>query len=254
MTGDLLADGLTAYRLGQATATLLFPVVGALMLTVGIYRRRAFNRWNRADNERLLHAGNADFDPDPDGMFGDQGTVVRSRPSGRGTILIVVGSMLLVLGALHVMGYVARTAAPDTSTAARPLVTGQCITAEGYAEDRMRAEPVDCSRVEATLQLVSTGGAGATCPDGKRAGTRYMALGNDVRTHCFVHNLREGQCYHARTASPTTATPVECADPTANVMVASRVEGPVEDAACGADATVLAYPEPLRVFCLVEPR
>jgi hypothetical protein len=59
--------------------------------------------------------------------------------------------------------------------------------------------------------------------------------------------LSEEGCY----ATARTAVPVDCTDPSANVKVASRVESSAEDAACDADAEVLAYRQPPRTFCLV---
>ena len=221
--------------LNQAAAALIFPLVGTVLLAVGIRRRRAHNRWNRRDDERLLHTGNND----------DQ--VLPSQPPGRGTVFIIVGVLVLMLGASHILSYLAawRTSSVATNT----LDVGQCITAEAYSAGRMNAEAVDCNRSDATLQLVSQGDSTATCPDGQKQGGQYPMLTNDARTQCFILNLREGHCY----AIARAAVPVDCTDPTANVKVASRVEGTTKDAACGVDAEVLAYGQPQRTFCLIAP-
>lgn len=87
---DVLADGLWSYRLGQAAYALILPTVGTLLLVVGLVRRRAFNRWNSSDDDRLLapdsRAGDDDTVTDPydefDGLPEDL-PPVPSRPSGR---------------------------------------------------------------------------------------------------------------------------------------------------------------------------
>jgi hypothetical protein len=220
--------------LNQAAAALIFPLAGTVLLAIGVRRRRAYNRWNRRDDERLLHPDN------------DDGHVLLSQPPGRGTVFIVVGVLVLMLGASHALSYLA---ASRTSPAASDLAVGQCITAEAYSDGRMNAEAVDCNRSDATLQLVSQGDSTATCPDGHQQGGQYPMLTNDARTHCFILNLREEHCY----AIARAAVPVDCTDPTANVKVASRVEGTAEDAACGVDAEVMAYLQPPRAFCLIAP-
>jgi len=222
--------------LNQAAAALIFPLVGAALLTLGIRRRRAHNRWNRRDDERLLGERNDAADDH----------VLPSQPPGRGTALIIVGVLVLVLGAGHVLSYLAMQ---RISSAATDLEVGECITAEAYSEGRMNAEAADCSSPDATLQLVSHGGSTATCPDGNRQSGHYAMLTNDARTQCFILNLIEGHCY----AIARAAVPVDCTDPTANVKVASRVEGTAEDAACDADAEVMTYPQTPLAFCLVAP-
>jgi hypothetical protein len=83
--GEFLADGFGAYRLGRATAALIFPLAGALLLMVGVYRRRAFNRWNRQDDDRLLRSDSSEAEVAPgcDEDFDDPGPEVQSQSSGR---------------------------------------------------------------------------------------------------------------------------------------------------------------------------
>lgn len=138
---EVVAGGLGAYWLGQATAALIFPLAGAVLLAIGIRRRRAHDRWNRSDDERLLHPDN------------DDDHVLPSQPPGRGTVFIVIGVLALILGASHVLSYLAawRTSSVATNT----LDVGQCITAEAYSESRVNAVSADCNRPDATLQLVT---------------------------------------------------------------------------------------------------
>lgn len=262
---ETLADGLWAYRLGQAGFALVFPLAGALLLGAGVYRRRAFNRWNSSDDLRLLQPvlqrdddPDTEFDPrlrdDYDPEFDDDSghsdgyerAPRQAQPPGKGTALIVIGAVILVLGAGHVFSYLA---ASRSAPAVGGVKIGQCITAQAYDQGRMNSQPVDCARSDATMELAFDGSATASCPDGKRTGTTYPALTNDIRTQCFVLNLREAHCY----AVARTATATNCADPKATVRVTRRIDGTSKPTGCPAEARVMAYPEPARVYCLVAP-
>ncbi|MET4427366.1 hypothetical protein [Mycolicibacterium sp. 624] len=259
---EVLADGWWAYRLGGATFALIFPIVGALLLRVGIHRRRAFDRWRSGDDDRLPHPqaspdgeGGFDdeFDPrlrddyDPDYDYDYEDLAPRpSQPPGKGTVFIVVGAVVLVLGALHVLSTLA---VPRPTAEVRSVDVGQCITAQAYAQGRMDAEPVDCRRSDATMELVSKGDGEATCPDGSRNSSLYPALINEVRTHCFALNLHEGYCY----AIAGTFAPADCIVSVANVRVARRVDGTSEAVGCPSPARVMSYPEPARTYCFVAP-
>lgn len=234
MSIDVLADGLTAYRLGQASFALIFPIAGALLLGFGIHRRRAFNRWNRRDDDRLLRSQPSTDDDDP------------PQPPSKGTALIVTGAVIVLLGAGHVLSYLAVS---RTTQSAGNVEVGQCITAGAYSQGRMDSEAVDCRVSDATMELVSSGDGEATCPDGSRNSARYPALVNESRTHCFALNLREDHCY----AAADGFAPANCTDPAATVKVASRVDGVSEARGCPAMAKVVSYLEPPRVYCFVAP-
>lgn len=250
---DVLADGLGAYRLGQAAFALIFPTVGVLLLVVGMLRRRAFNRWNSSDDDRLLapeaSSGGDDTVTDPydefDGLPEDL-PPRPSRPSGKGTVPIVVGVVLLVLGAAHVFSTLVSSGRVQSTG---NVAVGQCITAQAYDQGRMNSEPVDCRRSDATMELVSKGDSTATCPDGLRRSPIYPALTNEVRTHCFMLNLRENHCY----AIGGTVTPTNCTEPGASIRVARRIDGASEAVGCPADARVVSYTDPARVYCFVAP-
>ncbi|MEH3130947.1 MAG: hypothetical protein PGN27_13420 [Mycolicibacterium neoaurum] len=250
---DVLADGLGAYRLGQAAFALIFPTVGVLLLVVGMLRRRAFNRWNSSDDDRLLapeaSSGGDDTVTDPYGEFDGLPEDLPprpSRPSGKGTVPIVVGVVLLVLGAAHVFSALVSSGRVQSTG---NVAVGQCITAQAYDQGRMNSEPVDCRRSDATMELVSKGDSTATCPDGLRRSPIYPALTNEVRTHCFMLNLRENQCY----AIGGTVTPTNCTEPGASIRVARRIDGASEAVGCPADARVVSYTDPARVYCFVAP-
>lgn len=271
---EVLADGWWAYRLGGATFALIFPIAGALLLRVGIHRRRAFDRWRSGDDDRLPHPqasldGEDDFDdefdprlrddydpeydsydedlePRPSQLTGTGFEPRTSQPPDKGTVFIVVGAVVLVLGALHVLSTLS---GPFTASEVSSVDVGQCITAQAYAQGRMDAEPVDCRRSDATMELVSKGDGEAVCPDGSRNSSLYPALINEVRTHCFALNLHEGYCY----AIAGTFAPADCIVSIANVRVALRVDGTSEVVGCPSEARVMSYPEPARTYCFVAP-
>ena len=234
---DLLADGLWAYRLGQASFSMIFPATGVVLLVVGVRRRRAYRRWMNEDENRLLG---------PDQPLDDDLIARPSRPRGRGTGFIVVGAMVVLLGAAHVLSMFAPSRTP---AAVGEVHVGQCITADSFGQRHLGAEPVDCSRADATLQLVSRGDGTATCPDGAREGTKYLALINSGRTQCYVPNLRVGQCY----AFVDTFTPVDCTDHAANISVVRRFDGTAEAVECDAAAKTVTFRGSPRAYCFVAP-
>jgi hypothetical protein len=89
----------------------------------------------------------------------------------------------------------------------------------------------------------------ATCPDGPRNGSLYPSLNNEIRTQCFILNLREGHCY----ATSGPFAPANCTDSAADVRVARRVDGTSEAVGCPSEARVMSYLEPARVYCFVAP-
>lgn len=261
MLTETLADGLWAYRLGQVVFDLVLLVVGALLLLVGIRRRRTFDRWVRSDDSRsdpepaadvaadddefdtrLRDDYDPDYDPDDDEDLGRQ----QPRTPGKGTVLIVLGVLVLLLGTKQVITGLIPPRIPQAESS---VEVGQCITAQAYDQGHMNSVPLDCAQSDATMELVSDGDATASCPDGKRAGTKYPALTNAGRTQCFILNLRENQCY----ALARTATVVTCTNPAANVRVDRRIDGTSAANGCSAQSRVVAYPDPQRVYCLVAP-
>lgn len=239
---DLLADGPT---MRQTSYAIIFPVAGALLLVFGIRRRLGWRRWDRVDNDRLLTATSASEVTDTDsGIRADLSDV--PQPRSRGTGLIVGGVVVLLLGVGHVLSY---AAAARTSSAVEADI-GQCLTNTDFTERHISAEPVDCSRSDAAVQLVSKGGGEDSCPDGSRDGDLYPVLKTEHHTVCFIWNMHEGQCY---AAASTSLAPTDCTDPTANVEVAFRVDGPGGASGCPAGGESLTYHEPERSYCLVTP-
>lgn len=239
---DVLADGPT---LRQTSYAIIFPLAGVLLLAFGIRRRLSWRRWNRSDNDRLLNStrGTAAAASDS-GLRADLWD--RSQRPGRGTGLIVGGTIVTLLGIGHVLSYLATAHVAGAVEAD----VGQCLTAADFKQRHIGAEPVDCDRTDATVQLVSKGDGEATCPDGERDGTLYPVLKGEKHTVCFTWNLREGQCY---VSAPGGATPTNCTNPAANVKVAFRIDGPGGATGCPAEGEALTYHQPKLSYCLVKP-
>ncbi|NKZ15527.1 hypothetical protein HGA11_31615 [Mycolicibacterium septicum DSM 44393] len=106
MVEILLADGGIAYQIGSTIGAILWPVVGGLLLTLGIRRRIAHTRWVRHDDYRLLH-------PEIAGASEDRPP---SQPSN-GTWFMISGTVLLAIGLLHL---VALAIDPGTAQSTSP--------------------------------------------------------------------------------------------------------------------------------------
>ncbi|ANW64124.1 hypothetical protein BCA37_11425 [Mycobacterium sp. djl-10] len=131
-----------------------------MLLAIGIRRRRAFNRWNRRDEERLLLPGNVHDE------------VPFSQPPGRGTVFIVAGVLALILGTSHVLSYLA--AWRTSSVAAAETEVGRCISAKTHSEARSAA-PVDYTDPTANVKI-------ATRVEGRAADAAYAAAA-EVSAH-----------------------------------------------------------------------
>lgn len=240
-----LAGDDIAHHIGSTVSLVLWPTAGLLLLVFGIRRLIAHRRWVRRENQRLLNPGahGIGLGAQPSATTADNPDAIPlAKPSRGGAAMIIIGVIALTIGLLQL-------AARVIETRSEPGITvGQCISAQTYQEGSFAADPVDCELAEAPLQLVSKGDGTWTCPDGKRQGTRYLALLSESRTYCFALNATEGQCFvFARAPSP-----VDCTDPTANAKIALRVDDSTDGSVCGKVRAVV-YPDPQRVYCIVEP-
>ena len=105
MVENLLADGGIAYQIGSTIGAILWPVVGGLLLTIGVRRRRAHTRWVRHDDNRLLH-------PESSAPSEDRPP---PQPSN-GTWFMISGTVLLAIGLLHLVALaIDPGTAPSTS-------------------------------------------------------------------------------------------------------------------------------------------
>lgn len=104
------------------------------------------------------------------------------------------------------------------------------------------------------MEVVSVGGANASCPDGKgRTDTDYTTLFWNDATICFAANLVEGDCYSVDTSSEGMGSPFsreDCADASAQVRVIQRFDGTASPALCDAGTNPIAYVQIARLYCL----
>ncbi|CAN5267172.1 hypothetical protein BH11ACT7_BH11ACT7_13240 [soil metagenome] len=189
------------------------------------------------------------------------------RQSAAGTVMIVIGAVLTVLGLLGA-GLAAFGATNDSSQvgaassgAPRPsspatdagLQVGQCITDEQYSSAEMSPQPTDCGDRDAVYELAYQGsGPTATCPDGLREDSGYAVLFNSSKTFCFVLNVEEGECFFVD-PDEQLFSPVDCADPTANSKIDRIFDGADDLSLCPAGPQGAAFPEPARTYCVVPP-
>lgn len=247
--------------LGYVAVMLVIPVVGLILLVLGIRSQRAASRdrtppyWQPPPN---LPPG---WHPPPELPLPPP--VPHSRPGWAAVTMIMLGSGLLVLGlagtALAVLGAtqdsapsarLSLTAPPDSP---QRLQVGQCITAGQYAAAEMSPEPTDCADPEAVYELAyQAEGPTAICPDGSREDSGYAVLFNNSHTFCFVLNVAEGECF---TVVPEAQLfkPVDCTDPSANSRIDRIIEGAEDLTLCPAGPQGAAFPQPSRTYCVVPP-
>lgn len=186
----------------------------------------------------------------------------RPRTPKSGTALIIIGIVLLALGALGILGQMAdvtsnhgrasRTTGQSSPSTAGPEI-GQCFSEFEVGMGSLN-RPTDCADSVATYELAAKGGPATTCPDGKRDDSVYSRLTNESHTLCFAANLQQGQCY-LRTDERKTATwtPVDCTETRfARFKVVQRVDGSTDKTQCPPGTRANAYPKPARLYCLAR--
>jgi len=133
------------------------------------------------------------------------------------------------------------------------LKVGQCVSDKDFGKAGDQT-PTDCSDPEATMEVVSVGGANALCPDGKgRSATDYTTLFSDDETICFAANLVEGDCYAVDTSPQSSDAPFthqDCADSRAKIKVVQRFDGQTTASLCAPDTKSVAYDQPARLYCI----
>lgn len=280
MVGETLAAVDIGESVGYVVGLLLLPVLGILLLILGIRR-------SRADRAALLpppwqQPGPPGYPPGyyppppqqqaPPGFYppGPPPPPPPAPPkqSTSGTVMIVIGSLLTVLGlvgaglaALGATDDLAPTGAQSSGAPSPPasgdpdgLQVGQCITDEQYASAEMSPQPTDCSEPAAVYELASQGtGPTATCPDGLREDSGYAVLFNSAKTFCFVLNVGEGECFHVD-PDAQLFSPVDCTDPSANSKIDKIFDGTDDLSLCPAGPQGAAFPVPARTYCVVPPQ
>lgn len=260
--GDHYNPGVTAYHLGELTGMFGIPILGIILLIVGL-RRRSRTRQPPGGNP-MIPPGYPSPAPYPYGYpppsFPQPPTYPPPYPPGypaepprrpSGTALIVVGSILLGLGVLGIIGQVGQ-AALRAGHSARSADVGQCI-----AGSEMQEEPIgiaasqDCNMPDSIFEVAAKGGPSAKCPDGKLQDSQYAYHFDGTTTLCLILNLKEGQCYMATGTglNPSFAT-VGCDSSQPVVKVVKRVDGSTDAGLCPDGAKTISYPSPARLYCL----
>jgi hypothetical protein len=275
----MTVGALDAHNVGVTIGALMVPLIGLILLIVGIIERTRSRR-----TPPPMPPGypgpvppTAQFGPPPQQPPPGYGPQMPSsympyppppghwpppaRPKPRGTALIVTGAVIL---GFSLIGGVARVAqSSDESSgsstsgtlprldSAPNLTVGQCVADSDFA--KRGPKPTDCRDASAVMELVSRGGGNANCPDGKgHADTDYTTLFWDNATMCFAANFLEDHCYAVNTADPSESpfTHEDCDDPRAAVKVVQRIDGTTDAAQCSAGTKPIAYKQPARLYCL----
>lgn len=245
------AGASVGYVLGSLLAALLVPAIGVLLLVLGLRQRSKSRReqgppgyppYPQQPYPGQPYPGQAPGYPTP-GYPAYPPPPPPPPQKTRGTALIAIGAVVLVLGLFAV------AATGVSRLGGSKLAVGECITNTEYEKRDMRPEPVDCSRDDAIYELASTGDGAANCPDGKRDDSDYSALTNDRLTYCFLLNFAEGACFDVDPVQ-NLFTPEPCSS--ARVKVERRIDGSTDSSECDAGSNAVSYPEPKRLYCLVS--
>ena len=283
MNATYLAADDIAYRAGYLVAAIGIPLVGLILLIVGLKQR----------SRRRLRPGpyappypppyppppgyppNAGYPapPPPPGAYpGYPVGYPPPRTGSSGTALIAIGVVLLLLGGLGILGRAAvvsskkpsSASSAGSSTQATPsaqaspsskppsLQVGGCISESSFRTGSVSSGPFDCTDPALNYELASRGGRGDACPDGKSHGSVYDRLNGESETLCFLPNLKQGQCYSTTDSGPAeTVTLADCADTTrARLRVDKRVDGSTDTTQCAPGTKGIDFPSPARLYCL----
>jgi hypothetical protein len=175
----------------------------------------------------------------------------RARKSG--TALIITGVVLLVLGALGILGQMAEVTSRQTGNPS--LRVGDCISESDYKARAFNSDPNSgCTDPAATYELAFKGGASDSCPDGKRAHSVYDRFTDDSTILCFALNLRKGQCYQMISDGETMTMRLgDCSQSgRPQLRIAQRIDGSTDKTQCPPGEKGIAYPFPARVYCLAR--
>jgi hypothetical protein len=277
-----LAEGTDAEHLGELIGLFGIPIVGLILLVVGLLRRTRSRR-QAPFPYPVIPPGNPPPGPYPYGYPPPNGPInvgypnqpgppapppyspaypsapppyppaypsgyPAARPRGSsGTALIVIGSVLLAFG---VFGFIGRVLTV-TSESERSAHVGQCVDLSSFRDNNFNPPPEDCAKPGALFEVVTKGGSSTNCPDGKVQDSTYAFLRNDTTTLCFMLNFTEGQCY-APTGTPDNPSfaPTDCDGSLPRFRVDKRIDGNADHTLCSAGTKAVSYPDPARLYCL----
>jgi hypothetical protein len=260
-----LAEVGVAYYLGEVVAMSGIPIVGFILLIVGL-RQRSHAR--QLPPPGYPPAGPFPYGPPPSASV-DTGyayqpgppvpptpppyypdTNPAPRPVTRGTALIVVGSLMLAFGLLGILGRAADLV-PQHQDAPPALKVGQCVAQSSLRANNMAPAPQDCDAPDSTLEVASTGGGSAACPDGKLKDSQYAVLFDKSTTLCFLLNLKQGQCYSlSGTPGNPIFTQAGCDGSVQVIQVVKRIDGDYDRSLCPEGTKPVFYLKPARLYCL----
>lgn len=218
-------------QVGYLAAIFGVPIIGVACLIIGL----------RLRNARAVTTG-------PPGS-------PQPRPTRWATTLVVVGAVLLTLGALGIAGNLVRTYYPSPFDTDKSMRVGQCVDQSTFLATRFSSNPLNsCANPANTYELAFRGDASAVCPDGKRDSSIYNRYTDNYAIMCFALNLRQGRCYQLTNGAETlTMTPGDCSAPRApQTRVVQRIDGSTDTTRCAPGDKAIAYPAPPRVYCLAR--
>jgi hypothetical protein len=240
-----LAEVSVAYYFGEVMAMAIIPIVGAILLIVGFRQR------SRARQLHPAYPPPAPYPPDAPAPPQYYPSPYRApRPPRSGVALIVVGSLILALGLLGILGRAADLV-PQQRDSPLSVKVGQCIRQSSFLARNMAPTPQDCGESDSLLEVATAAGGSSTCPDGKLKDSQYSVLLDKTTTLCFLLNLQQRQCYAVTGTpeSPTFATS-SCDGSAPVVQVVRRVEGNSDRTLCPTETKAVSYPAPARLYCL----
>ena len=245
-----VAEVNVAYFLGEVAATAIVPVIGAVLLFIGL---RQQSRARRASTDHPP-PGPSPSGPPPNAGLSYQPIpptppipYPAPRPSQWSIVLIVLGSLLLIFGLLGIIGRVSDIDV-HASTTPPSLSVGQCIGADNFRNHTKNPKAQDCSAPDSIFEVVTKGGP---CPDGKTDDSDYAFLRDGSTTVCFILNFVQGRCYTAAGGGPNPLFAAADCDSTApRFKVVNRVDGSSDTASCPDGTREIAYQNPARLYCL----
>ena len=177
----------------------------------------------------------------------------RRRTGTSATTLIIVGVVLLNVGAWGIAGNLVTAYYPSPFDTDKSMRVGQCVDQNTFlARSFSSRRENDCANPANTYELAFKGGSSATCPDGKRDRSIYNRYTDNYAILCFALNLKQGQCYQlANGAETLTMTLSDCRAPRVpQIRVVRRIDGSTDTTRCRPGDRTIAYPAPPRVYCL----
>ncbi|WP_156428040.1 MULTISPECIES: hypothetical protein [unclassified Mycobacterium] len=277
----MTVNALDAYDLGYAMGSLMIPLIGLILLIIGLVQLTRSQKQPPPPPQPYgghpqppTQFGPPQFPPPPG--FGPQGYPSYAQPPGapaypppagywppprpkrRGMGLIITGAVILVLsllvGGLRAAG--SGTAADESTgighlDSGESLAVGQCVAQDEFGDGAPTS--TDCSDPTATMELASLGGPDAECPDGKRRdATDYTTLFWDNATMCFLANLVEGECYAINMENRFEAPFIreDCAGSSATIRIVQRFDDTTDATQCPTATKPISYPRPARLYCL----